>query len=71
MFYFITLLLAATSRNKDYDPQQTVTAGGIVTLTGALQGHFYAILPLAAVHFQTIQLIIMESLNAFFNYLPQ
>lgn len=56
---------SSNSRNRDYDPQQTVTAERIVTLTRALQEHFYST-PLAAAHFQTIQFIIMESLNAFY-----
>lgn len=62
---------SSNSRNKDHDPQQTVTAERIVTLTSTLQEHFYAILLLAAVHFQMIQLIIMESFNAFLNYFSQ
>jgi len=69
-FYFVTAF-SSNSKNKDHDPQQTVAAERIVTLTSTLQEHFYAILPLAAVHFQMIQLIIMESHNAFLNYFSQ
>lgn len=39
-FYSVTLLLVG--RNKNHDPQRTVTS--------TLQEHFYAILPVAAVH---------------------
>lgn len=68
---FCQSAFSSNSRNKDHDPQQTLTAERTVILTSTLQEHFYAILPLAAVHFQMIQLIIMESLNAFFNYFSQ
>lgn len=56
---------SSNNRNKDHDPQQTAAAQRTVSLISTSQEHFYAILLLAAVHFQMIQLIIMESLNVF------